>query len=464
MSLIAATTTSLLFFVLVSIFPISQAKDLIDMSKVHKDANPSVSHVVHVVADGLRPDATVAYPNFNWLKANGVGTDNARNQLESAQTLPNHISMFSGLSVAEHGHYLDGESKDKLEHVNIFDLVKAAGGSTAFYGAKEKFETFEKNWNIDHYLFTKFGNRVISNWMDDMAKTPYTYSFVHFRETDRAGHLSTGGNTTDYLLAVEQMDEYLGQMFQFIEEEPLLNGNTAVVLTSDHGFEDVGNHNDLDDPYNYKIPFYVWGPNVLHGADIYALNGLKDPGDSRITPSCIHNSYSGVLAASLLGIKYDDGPFSNQYLSVSAASNVATASDVKTYAELTTGTSLGPPSLEGSEDSIIVNNYLLKPDSCVYCPNEVTEIMAENGRTCESWRLTVDKCRAPSRQWARSQICKRSCFLAGHPYDSDICCRSSSMAIDSETNNSTVLVGNETATVEVEANNTGVAANGTEST
>ena len=225
--------TFFLLSILASSVPLCHAKDVIDQSKVHRDANTGISHVIHIVADGLRPDVMANYPNFNWLQANGVGTDNARNQLESAQTLPNHISMFSGLSVAEHGHYLDGESKDKLEHINIFDLVQATGGTTAFYGAKEKFDTFQKNWNINSYVFTKVGSRVITRWMDAMVRNMYTYSFIHFRETDLAGHRSDGAASIEYANAVQQMDEYLGQIFDFIEQQPALKGNTAVILTSD---------------------------------------------------------------------------------------------------------------------------------------------------------------------------------------------------------------------------------------
>lgn len=139
-------------------------KCLVDPMKAHwNPAAAKAKYVVHVVADGLRPDHMLDYPNFAYLKSHGVGTGNARNQLLSSQTLPNHISMFTGLSVSEHGHIEDGDSKEKLtSFVNIFDLVKAVGGTNAFYGAKEKFETFQKQWQIDNYVFTKWAHRVMN--------------------------------------------------------------------------------------------------------------------------------------------------------------------------------------------------------------------------------------------------------------------------------------------------------------
>ena len=395
----------------------------VDPLKAHwNTAAAKAQYVVHVVADGLRPDLMLDYPNFAYLKSHGVGTGNARNQLLSSQTLPNHISMFTGLSVAEHGHVEDGDSKEKLtSFANIFDLVKAVGGTTAFYGAKEKFGTFEKQWQIDNYVFTKWAHRVMNNWQDDMTTNPYTYSFVHFRETDRAGHLSTGANSTEYAAAVQQMDEYIGQMLDFIVKTPALNGKTAIVLTSDHGFEQYGNHNDLDDPLNFKIPFYVYdgGSHVLENKDIYELNNLGDPGDERITPSCITNAYAGVLSASLLGISYDDpdSPFSNQYLSVTGATDSSSAAALTNEAAINQApTELLPPSGIGIAPAA-------DPDNCTYCPNEPNEQMKLKGRACESWRLVPEKCLSPSNQWVEEQTCKRSCYFHGNPHDSTICCR-----------------------------------------
>ena len=393
----------------------------VDPSMAHwNHAAAKARYVVHVVADGLRPDHMLDYPNFAYLKSHGVGTGNARSQLESPQTLPNHISMFSGLTVSQHGHFEDGDGKAKLtSFANIFDLVKAVGGTTAFYGAKEKFETFPDNkWQIDNFVFTKWAHRVVNNWMDDMTANPYTYSFVHFRETDRAGHMSTGANSTQYSDAIQQMDAYIGQMLDFIRTDPALNGNTAIVLTSDHGFEQVGNHNDLDDPYVFKVPFYVVGPSVLQNKDIYELNNLEDPGNERITPSCISNAYSGVMAASLLGISYSEGPFANQYLSVTGTKDSSSAAALANQAAISQAPiEVLPPSGVAGVTSAA------DPDNCVFCPNEPNDDMKLKGRTCEAWRLVPQKCLSPSKQWIAEQTCKRSCYFHGNPYDSTICCR-----------------------------------------
>lgn len=150
----------------------------------------------------------------------------------------------------------------------------------------------------------------------------------------------------------------------------------------------------------------------------YELNNLEDPGDERITPSCISNANAGVLAASLLGISYDEGPFSNHYLSVTGATDSLSAVALNNDAAINQApTELLPPSGVGGTPAA-------DPDNCVYCPNESNEQMKLKGRTCESWRLVPHKCLSPSSQWIDEQTCKRSCYFHGNPYDSAICCRS----------------------------------------
>lgn len=60
--------------------------------------------------------------------------------------------------------------------------------------------------------------------------------------------------------------------------------------------------------------------------------------------------------------------------------------------------------------------------TCVHCSNDPSTPMALNNRTCEEWRLTERKCSEQTPHWKKNKSCKRSCYWAGHPHDSDICC------------------------------------------
>jgi hypothetical protein len=68
-----------------------------------------VEHVIHIVVDGLRPSHMPGKPNFDWLRANGVCTTNARHDPVTSQTLPNHIdSEYCGIVAVTACCVLDG--------------------------------------------------------------------------------------------------------------------------------------------------------------------------------------------------------------------------------------------------------------------------------------------------------------------------------------------------------------------
>lgn len=116
----------------------------------------------------------------------------------------------------------------------------------------------------------------------DYRERQYDYAFFHFRFPDSQGH-STGWDIdaeAAYSDKVREIDALLGTFFAAVETTPGLAGRTAIILTADHGGETgKKNHGNIFDPDNYTIPFYVWGPGVARGADLYALNpeNRKDP-------------------------------------------------------------------------------------------------------------------------------------------------------------------------------------------
>ena len=122
-----------------------------------------------------------------------------------------------------------------------------------------------------------------TGWLDIMRgenddKDPFQYSFLHFRDPDKAGHYGTttpiGWGGHDYNHTIENVDLYLGAIFDLIDNTPQYAGRTAIVLTADHGGGATGatNHNNPAAPVVYTIPFYVWGPGI-------AQNGTPTSGD-----------------------------------------------------------------------------------------------------------------------------------------------------------------------------------------
>lgn len=221
---------------------------------------------------------------------------------------------------------------------SVFDVAHDAGLRTGLYAGKVRFEMYPHSYDaahsynginkIDDNLILPVGldgtpssQQLINRWKTQMdSKNPLRYSFIHFADTDDFGHKygwDLSSLSTPYMQAVDREDQWLGQIFAEINGDPRLKGNTAIVLTADHAgsanYPDNGadGHNDPTLAKNYTVPFYVWGPGVTAGADLYALNSdnpeFKNPGTGRPTQGYysqpIRNGCMPNVSLDLLGLK-----------------------------------------------------------------------------------------------------------------------------------------------------------------
>lgn len=303
-----------------------------------------IDYVIHISVDGLRPDAITTLgagnaPNFFRLRTEGAFTDNARTDAEFANTLPNHTSMLTGRGVngaSGHNYTSNGlptptttlHSNKGSYVASVFDVAHDHGLSTGLYASKDKFVIYEQSYNgisgavditgadngrdkIDSWVYNSNTAQLVTNYLIDMASAPHNYSLLHLRNPDSAGHASTWDLSpgSAYLNAVVAVDGLLGTVLGQVESDPQLVGKTAIILTADHGGR-LGSHGHSpdDDPENYTIPFYVWGPGVGAGDDLYALNlfSRSNPGSDQPAYSAsgqpIRNADSGNLALDLLGL------------------------------------------------------------------------------------------------------------------------------------------------------------------
>ena len=306
--------------------PVTDAPTRLPTRAPYTSQHQQVEHVIHITVDGLRPDYMNG-PNFDRLKSEGACTLNARSDLASTKTLPNHIGMFTGLTVADHDYSANEDSGYKLVdatgqgYENIFDLVKEAGGTTSIYTSKRKFALLNRSWSVDKFVLIDRISSVVESFLEGMNDETYNYSFLHIESPDKAGHDDDdGASHWKYRNAVADADAYLGQVFDLIESNVELRDNTAIILTADHGFQDRGTHLNNELLENYRVPFCTFGPGVVAGADLIELNSrlnggvVVDPGLSRGSGRAIRNTYAGVLAASWLGLRPRSGPLSDQYL------------------------------------------------------------------------------------------------------------------------------------------------------
>jgi hypothetical protein len=284
-------------------------------------------------------------PNFNKLVTEGAFTFNARDDYNYTETLQNHVTMVTARGVyggsnsaadkdalTTTGHFwtVNGELGGTTIHQNranryvasVFDVAHDNGLKTGLYATKAKFNLLDYSYNATSgapnvpYGKDKIDSAVVLDYNSPgmmsayrpvmESASPFKYSFVHFADPDQAGH-SYGWGSANYNTAVKTVDTYLGQIFSDIAGNVLLAGHTAIILTADHGGTGTG-HGTASNPLNYTIPFFVWGPGVEAGADLYALNPTTrlDPLTERplysAMPQPIRNADGANLALDLLGL------------------------------------------------------------------------------------------------------------------------------------------------------------------
>jgi len=314
-----------------------------------------VEYVVEISVDALHAGAVLAHgpggaPNFWRLRTEGAFTDNARTDYDSTVTTPNHTTILTSRPIYGSDGHLWGENsgnplsqapsvhhphtfapaKSTYEYVHsVFDVVHDNGLRTSLYYGKPRLDLHKESYTtygrldpvngpdgqskIDSSLWMNDAGTptLINTWLAEMSSNPFHYSFIHFSKTDTVGHASTWDITpgSAYMNVVQEVDGYLGQIFNLVETDPRFAGKTAILLTTDHGGQlGTTGHSTVTNIDNYRIPFYVWGPGVTAGGDLYQMNPqYTDPGAGRPDYSDpnnqpIRNGDMANLALYLLGL------------------------------------------------------------------------------------------------------------------------------------------------------------------
>jgi len=305
----------------------------------------AADRVILISSDGTRPDAITALgkdkaPNWFRLREEGAYTDNARTDEHYTVTLPNHTCMVTGRGVVgKSGHEWTINSDPPLGRTlhrnhgsyvaSMFDVAHDHGLKTGLFASKSKFSLFDNSFSerwgaedsqgedngrdkVDVYIAGSDTDALIEDWEASMKANPLNLTMIHLRNPDSRGHaerwdLSKG---SEYLDSIKEVDKLLGRVFAAVESNPDYKGQTWIIVTADHGgLTGTKGHGESDEPDNFNIPFYVWGPGVKAGADLYALNpeNRKAPKrevnpeyDDAVQP--IRNGDAGNLALKLLGM------------------------------------------------------------------------------------------------------------------------------------------------------------------
>ena len=290
-------------------------------------ADDPVNRVVAISVDGLNPAAITKLgraktPNFHRLMREGAYTLNARTAYEKTKTLPNHTGMLTGRRIDEkkggHGVTFNSDTRTTVhraadEYVSsVFDVVHDRNGSTALFTSKKKFALYKRTWNtkggkdtvgrnngrakIDRFTVDTNNTRLAGKVATDLRGSSRTFTFVHLSLPDDVGH-DKRFMSASYLRAVQQTDRNLGTILSTISSRPTLKKQTLVILTADHG-GDGSTHSKASKRANYRVPFFVWGPGVAAGRNLYTLNptSYRSPGTKRVGYSGRQPIRNGDLA------------------------------------------------------------------------------------------------------------------------------------------------------------------------
>ncbi|MDZ5619935.1 alkaline phosphatase family protein [Nocardioides bizhenqiangii] len=286
-----------------------------DAEEIAAQGFPDDPRVVVISVDSLGSlyVSRTTTPTIADLLAQGAGTLNARTEVEKTVTLPNHTGMVTGDRVNRflggHGVTWNDTSRRSVARrtESVFSTIDEAGGTSAVFVGKEKFEMWERAWpgTIDDLVFNQDQPALVDAAIADLREDDHDLVFVHLAGPDNAGHKS-GWGSDPYLDAVTLADADIDRIVSAIVADPELSEEVVVIVTADHGgVPEMTSHSDRRRPENYTIPFVVWGPGITPG-DLYALNpDYQDPGNGRpryVGPQPVRNGNVANLVTDLLGL------------------------------------------------------------------------------------------------------------------------------------------------------------------
>ncbi len=258
-------------------------------------------NLVLVTLDTLRADALGSYgqtrkpsPEIDRLADEGVLFVQA--VTSSAETLPSHATIFTGLHPFEHGVRTNSGDVLGRDNITLAERLRGAGYAT---GAEISANVLRKETHItrgfDHYRGPDAGNVELKQVRHLDSDAPITknirtgaditrrgiefitehrerpfFLWLHYFDTHDPNYASAEFRGRypgePYFDEVASVDFQIGRLREAIEELSLTS-NTLVVLTSDHG-EGLGDHAERSHAFfvydtTMRVPLIFWGPAEL---------------------------------------------------------------------------------------------------------------------------------------------------------------------------------------------------------
>ncbi|XP_013103953.2 GPI ethanolamine phosphate transferase 1 [Stomoxys calcitrans] len=204
-----------------------------------------------------------------------VGVSHTRVPTESR---PGHIALIAGL-YEDPSAVTRGWKENPIEFDTVFNrssktyawgahdvlhifsrLTKADEKRLLFdsYSHELDFSGKEKTYELDQWVFQRV-KKLLARKSQELQHEQKVIFFLHLLGLDTAGHVHKPGSE----LFIENLlytQEGVTKMYELFENV-FKDGQTAYVLTSDHGMTNAGSHG-AGDKYETETPFFIWGAGV----------------------------------------------------------------------------------------------------------------------------------------------------------------------------------------------------------
>ena len=232
-------------------------------------------HIIVIGVDGLSVDGvrTAKMPHLQKLLTRAAWTLEARGVMPTLSS-PNWASVIDGAAPEQHGITSNGYLRRMVEiepvcrdsegmFPTIFEALRVQRPTSQIAifhdwgGFADLVEKHAPNVMQHEHGPARTMTAAIKYWQRNRPDL----MFVHLDNVDHTGHES-GWNSREYYQAVEDADQYIGQMVAMLEEQSALD-STYVLITSDHGGK--GRNHGKNSLAEIQIPWILTGPEVAPG-------------------------------------------------------------------------------------------------------------------------------------------------------------------------------------------------------
>lgn len=267
----------LYFFVFIAIAYNLGATDFLTEDNAKKN-------LLLITIDTLRADKLSCYggkesltPNIDSLAERGALFSRAF--ANTSTTLPSHTNIFLGTTPLYHGVHENLNFKVNDELLTLAEHLKNHGYSTgAFVGAypldsrfglSQGFDIYDDNFSrafsLDPSSIERKAEAVLEGALDWLqGQNTNWFLWLHFWDPhipyDPPEPFKTLYKENPYIGEIAYVDQILGELIDFIQENNLL-GNTVVVFTADHG-ESLGQHGEKTHGY-FAYNSTIWIPLII---------------------------------------------------------------------------------------------------------------------------------------------------------------------------------------------------------